>query len=242
VRKGDVPAVSDRSGSMLSRHKSRRHAFRPRPTLRRCSRDHRRPRSRSDRPIRCLNASAPLKKRGVHQAQLDDAVNAADTAKAKLVSAQKALAASEAQIGVIDAQKQNVIRRFPRPNCVHRPHGLVLARDATLGGVVSSSGRAISHRHWFRAGHCRPMSPKHRCENVARMPAEVSLPAAEKQIAVRSAASRPKSTGPPASARSAFRSLPGPRARAGNFAVQQSKFFATQRRSRSMSALVLPGL
>lgn len=85
-----------------------------------------------------------LQSKGVStQAQLDNAVNAADSAKAKLGLAQKALAASQAQIGVIDAQRQNIILQISKTALRAPADGLVLARDATLGGVASSSGAPL---------------------------------------------------------------------------------------------------
>jgi HlyD family secretion protein len=82
-----------------------------------------------------------LQEKGVAtQAQLDNAVNALDSAKARLVSAEKALAAAQAQLGVIDAQKQNVLLQISKTELRAPADGLVLARNATLGGVVSSAG------------------------------------------------------------------------------------------------------
>jgi HlyD family secretion protein len=74
------------------------------------------------------------------KAELDNAVNAADSASAKLASANKALAASEAQLGVIDAQKKNVLLQIEKTEVKAPADGLVLARSATLGGIVSASG------------------------------------------------------------------------------------------------------
>lgn len=74
------------------------------------------------------------------KAELDNAVNAADSASAKLTSAKKALAASEAQLGVIDAQKKNVLLQIEKTEVKAPADGLVLARSATLGGIVSAAG------------------------------------------------------------------------------------------------------
>lgn len=88
-----------------------------------------------------LERAKALQKKGVAtQAQLDDAVNAYDSAGAKLVSAQKALAAAEAQIGVIDAQRKNVLVQIEKTEVKAPAGGLVLTRDATLGGIVSAAG------------------------------------------------------------------------------------------------------
>lgn len=91
-----------------------------------------------------LGRARELQKRGIAaQSQLDNAVNAFDSANARLVSAQKALAASQAQLGVIDAQKQNVLVQIGKTQVRAPADGLVLARNATLGGVVSPAGGAL---------------------------------------------------------------------------------------------------
>jgi HlyD family secretion protein len=86
-----------------------------------------------------LDRAKALQTKGVAtEAQLDNARHAFDSANAKLVSAQKALAASEAQLAVIDAQKENVLLQIEKTEVRAPADGLVLARDATLGGVVSA--------------------------------------------------------------------------------------------------------
>lgn len=91
-----------------------------------------------------LRRARELQKRGVAaQSQLDNAVNAYDSAGAKLVSAQKALAASEAQLGVLDAQRANVLVQLGKTEVKAPADGLVLARNASLGGVVTAGGGAL---------------------------------------------------------------------------------------------------
>lgn len=91
-----------------------------------------------------LQRARELQKKGVAaQAQLDNAVNAFDSANARLVSARKALVAAEAQLGVIDAQRRNVLVQIGKTEVRAPADGLVLARNATLGGVVSPSGGAL---------------------------------------------------------------------------------------------------
>lgn len=88
-----------------------------------------------------LERAKALQQKGVStQAQLDNAVNAHDSAQAKLVSARKALASSEAQLGVNDAQKRNVMLQIEKTEVKAPADGLVLARNATLGGIVSAAG------------------------------------------------------------------------------------------------------
>ncbi len=84
-----------------------------------------------------LDRADALQKKGfAPDAQRDNAVNALDSAKAKLDSAEKALKASEAQLAVIDAQKQNVLVQIAKTELRAPADGLILARNATLGGVV----------------------------------------------------------------------------------------------------------
>lgn len=71
--------------------------------------------------------------------QLDNAVNAYDSARARLGSAQKAVVASQAQLAVIDAQKKNVQLQIAKTEVKAPADGLVLARSATLGGIVSGA-------------------------------------------------------------------------------------------------------
>jgi HlyD family secretion protein len=86
-----------------------------------------------------LGRAKALQAKGVAtEAQLDNARHAFDSANAKLISAQKALAASEAQLGVIDAQQKNVLLQIEKTEVRAPADGLVLARDATLGGIVSA--------------------------------------------------------------------------------------------------------
>jgi len=91
-----------------------------------------------------LERARELQRKGIAaQAQLDNAVNAYDSAIAKLESARKALAASTAQLGVIDAQRQNVELQIQKTQVKAPADGLILAREATLGGIVGASGGAL---------------------------------------------------------------------------------------------------
>ncbi|MBX3582476.1 MAG: efflux RND transporter periplasmic adaptor subunit [Rhizobiaceae bacterium] len=91
-----------------------------------------------------LERAEALRKKGfAPEAQKDNAVNALDSARAKLDSAEKALAASEAQLAVIDAQKQNVLVQISKTDLRAPADGLVLARNATLGGVVMAGGAPL---------------------------------------------------------------------------------------------------
>ena len=91
-----------------------------------------------------LQRARELQKKGIAaQSQLDNAVNAYDSAVAQLESARKALAASTAQLGVIDAQKRNVELQIEKTQVRSPADGLILARNATLGGIVGATGGAL---------------------------------------------------------------------------------------------------
>lgn len=84
-----------------------------------------------------LERARALQKKGfAPDATLDTAVNAADSARAKRSMAEKGLAATEAQLAVIDAQTRNVEVQIGKTELRAPADGLVLVRSATLGGVV----------------------------------------------------------------------------------------------------------
>ncbi len=87
-----------------------------------------------------LERARTLQDKGIAaKSQLDSAVNAYDSARAKLSTAEKALAAAEAQIAVVDAQGRNVLLQISKTEVRAPADGLVLARNATLGGIVSAA-------------------------------------------------------------------------------------------------------
>lgn len=88
-------------------------------------------------------AEALAKKGFATQADLDNARNAVDSAKARQTSAEKAMAATEAQLAVIDAQIRNVEVQIDKTQVRAPADGLVLARAATIGGVVSPASGAL---------------------------------------------------------------------------------------------------
>ena len=85
-------------------------------------------------------ASALHKKGFATQADLDKAVNAKDSAAAKLETAKRMLESSKAQIAVIAAQEKSIAIQIDKTEVKAPCDGLVLARNATLGGIVSSQG------------------------------------------------------------------------------------------------------
>ncbi|WP_394891305.1 efflux RND transporter periplasmic adaptor subunit [Mesorhizobium sp. AaZ16] len=131
-----------------------------------------------------LDRAKALQAKGVAtQAQLDNARHAFDSANAKLVSAQKALASSQAQLAVIDAQKDNVLLQIEKTEVRAPADGLVLARDATLGGIVSASSGplfriAIGAEFELAATVAETALPK----LATGMRAEISLAGADKTI------------------------------------------------------------
>lgn len=91
-----------------------------------------------------LERAKTLQQKGVStQAQLDNAVNAFDSANAKLETANKGVASTEAQLQVIAAQRRDIEERLAKTEVRAPADGLVLARNATLGGIVSASGGAL---------------------------------------------------------------------------------------------------
>jgi HlyD family secretion protein len=87
-----------------------------------------------------LDRIAPLVKSGVaSKAQRDTARNALDSTKARLVSAQQAVAVVEAQKAVIDAQRKQTVLQLEKTELLSPVDGLVLARSAAIGQVVSGA-------------------------------------------------------------------------------------------------------
>ena len=167
-----------------------------------------------------LGRAGALQKKGIAtEAQRDNAVNALDSAKARLDSAQKALAATEAQLGVVDAQKGNVLLQISKTELRAPADGLVLSRDATLGGVVMAGGGplfriAIGAEFELAANVAETALPR-----LAKgMPAEISMAGADNRIAGSIRRISPEVDH--ASRLGAIRItlVPGSIARAGNFA------------------------
>lgn len=87
-----------------------------------------------------LERVSALRKKGVaSQSQYDNAINARDSANAKLNTAQKAVVAAEAQLGVISAQTRELQRQIASTQVKAPVDGLVLSRTAMLGAVVGAS-------------------------------------------------------------------------------------------------------
>src|SRR5262245_20408430 len=85
-------------------------------------------------------ADALHKKGFATQADLDNATNSKDSAVARLETAKRALQWSKSQIAIIEAQEKSIQIQIDKTEVKAPCDGLVLSRNATLGGVVSSSG------------------------------------------------------------------------------------------------------
>ena len=96
-----------------------------------------------------LQRAKALTARGVaSKSQLDNAVNAFDSANAKLNTARQSLAATRSQLDLIAAQKRDVLLRVEKADVKAPADGLVLSRDALLGAVVSASARPLFRIAW----------------------------------------------------------------------------------------------
>jgi HlyD family secretion protein len=90
-----------------------------------------------------------LAKSGVTtKASLDNARNALDSANAKLNTATQGLAAVEAQAKLILAQKNELKLRIEKADVKAPADGLILARNAQLGAVVSGAGGPLFRIAW----------------------------------------------------------------------------------------------
>jgi HlyD family secretion protein len=90
-----------------------------------------------------------LAKSGVAaKASLDDARNGLDSARAKLNTATQGLGAVEAQAKLIAAQKSELRLRVEKADVKAPADGLVLARNAQLGAVVSGAGGPLFRIAW----------------------------------------------------------------------------------------------
>ncbi len=87
-----------------------------------------------------FDRAASLAKSGVAStASLDNATNAYDSAKAKLNTASQGLVAANAQGGLVAAQKKQVEVQIGKAEVKAPADGLILARNAQLGAVVSGA-------------------------------------------------------------------------------------------------------
>lgn len=81
-------------------------------------------------------------------ASLDTARNALDSANAKLNTAKQGLAAVDAQAKLIAAQKSELKLRIEKAEVKAPADGLILARNAQIGAVVSGAGGPLFRIAW----------------------------------------------------------------------------------------------
>lgn len=85
-----------------------------------------------------------LQKKGfAARSQYDNAINARDSAQAKLETARRALVASQAEIGLIDAQKRDIELKLAKSEVKAPADGLILARNAALGELITQQTGAL---------------------------------------------------------------------------------------------------
>jgi HlyD family secretion protein len=88
-----------------------------------------------------LDRILPLVKSGVaSKAQRDSAQNALDSAKARLTSSQQAALVVQSQKAVLEAQRKQTALQLTKTELRSPVDGLVLARSAAIGQVVSGAG------------------------------------------------------------------------------------------------------
>ncbi len=91
-----------------------------------------------------LNRILPLVKSGVaSKAQRDSAQNALDSAKARFNSSQQAALVVQSQKAVLEAQRKQTALQLNKTELRSPVDGLVLARSAAIGQVVSGAGGAL---------------------------------------------------------------------------------------------------
>ena len=90
-----------------------------------------------------------LAKKGIGAAAASDsAKNGLDSAKAKLNTAKQGIAASDAQAKLIGAQRMEVELRIEKADVKAPADGLILARNAQLGAIVSGAGGPLFRMAW----------------------------------------------------------------------------------------------
>ena len=93
---------------------------------------------------RTLDRTSKLSQQGsASQAALDQAMAAAATAEARLTAATEGQAAAEAQVALIDAQIDDVDLNLSRTNIAAPVGGVIVQRNARIGGIASSGGDAM---------------------------------------------------------------------------------------------------
>ncbi|QND52608.1 efflux RND transporter periplasmic adaptor subunit [Phyllobacterium sp. 628] len=85
-----------------------------------------------------LDRARALSAKGItSKADFDNATNAHDSANARLNTSRQALVASQSQLQLVAAQKRDVLLRIEKADVKAPTDGVVLSRNALLGGIVS---------------------------------------------------------------------------------------------------------
>ena len=93
-------------------------------------------------------AKALAKKGVTATSSLDTALNALDSAKAKLNTAKQGLVAVDAQAKLIAAQRSELALRITKADVKAPADGLILARNAQIGAVISGAGAPLFRMAW----------------------------------------------------------------------------------------------
>ncbi|MRG55739.1 efflux RND transporter periplasmic adaptor subunit [Phyllobacterium sp. SYP-B3895] len=115
--------------------------------------------------MEALERARALSSKGINsKMELDNATNAHDSANARLNTARQALVATQSQLQLVAAQKRDVLLRLEKADVKAPTAGVVLSRNALLGGIVS-----------FNAGPLFRIARDAQFEVAANIP-EVDLP------------------------------------------------------------------
>jgi HlyD family secretion protein len=123
--------------------------------------------------LEALERARALSAKGINsKMELDNATNAHDSANARLNTARQALAATKSQLQLVAAQKRDVQLRLEKADVRAPASGVVLSRNALLGGIVS-----------FNAGPLFRIARDQDFELAANIP-EVDLPRMKEDMPV----------------------------------------------------------
>ncbi|MBZ9655223.1 efflux RND transporter periplasmic adaptor subunit [Phyllobacterium lublinensis] len=123
--------------------------------------------------LEALGRARALSAKGINsKMELDNATNAHDSANARLNTARQALAATRSQLQLVAAQKRDVQLRLEKADVRAPASGVVLSRNALLGGIVS-----------FNAGPLFRIARDQEFELAANIP-EADLPRLKENMPV----------------------------------------------------------
>ncbi len=123
--------------------------------------------------LEALDRARALAVKGINsKMELDNATNAYDSANARLNTSRQALVATQSQLALVAAQKRDVLLRLEKADVKAPTSGVVLSRNALLGGTVS-----------FNAGPLFRIARDQDFELSANVP-EVDLPRLKENMPV----------------------------------------------------------